>query len=126
MNQDYEMQEAIRHHNYILSLDRAPLAERKEAQANFLNLIADPSHTATLTEYLLNGDYGKGPYDICKRIAPNKRMNRAAAIAQLLAAYECRCSARNTIAAWKQLTPAEQKTVNAAILAVIESKLAED
>jgi hypothetical protein len=122
-NQQYELSEAIIHSRYTQSIDRAPLAERKESQADALNLMRDPETLTRLTGYMLDGNYGYHPHKIAREIAENVRMNRTAALTALVCLYECRTPNANTRAAWHQLTASEQTAANAAVMTAITEYL---
>mgnify|MGYP001370440704 FL=1 len=122
-NQQYEQNEAILHSRYVQSIERAPLAERKEAQADALQLMRDPETLTRLTRYMLAGNHGYRPHIIAREIAENKRMNRTAALTALVCLYETRTPNANTRAAWHQLTSDEQTAANAAVMTAITDYL---
>jgi hypothetical protein len=72
------MNEAFRREQEI---ERAPLSERKEAQAGFLEAMrGDPALVAERISWLLDGNYGHGEMMRARRVVENPRMNRRAAL----------------------------------------------
>ncbi len=113
-----EMQElrAQMHRNTL-----APLADRREAQAEAAALMRAPARVSRNLEWVLAGNYGYGAQVEAQRIACRRRGNREAAAMQLLAALDCFCPQRECIAAWKGLTEPEQSALAAAVLAVLDA-----
>lgn len=110
-------QEAARREQEI---DRAPLSDRKEAQASFLeDMRTDPATVAERIGWLIAGNYGYGEMQLAKRIVASPRMNRESALTQLTAVYEWQCPRRMAVDAWKKLTPAQKSALSATIAVVI-------
>jgi len=101
-------------------INAEPLNERKECQAAFLDAMAtDPALIAERIGWLIDGNYGYGPMLLAKRIVASPRVNRVAALSQLICVFEWRCPRTMGIAAWKKLTKAQQRALDAAIETVI-------
>jgi macrodomain Ter protein organizer (MatP/YcbG family) len=101
-------------------INREPLQDRKEYQANFLDSMAnEPNTVAERVGWLINGSYGYGQMLLAKQIVASPRMNRVAALCQMTGVFEWRCPAAMGVAAWKKLTKTQQRTLNDAIEAVI-------
>ena len=113
----YEANECRRHCAFIREIEAAPLAERKEAQADWSDAIThNPGMIAEQVGWLLHGSYGFWPAKLAARIKANARCNQAAQIACLLDAEDHSCPPEMAQAAFKALTPAAQKSLNTAIL----------
>ncbi len=110
------LQEAYRAEQEV---EKAPLSDRKEAQAEFLEALKDPALIAERIGWIIDGSYGYGQMVKAKRVVASPRMNREAALVHLVAVYEWRCPARMSVDAWKKLTPAEKKMLSKAVQIVI-------
>ena len=102
--------------------DTLSLEDRKAYQADTLELMREPHIVARNLEFIENGDYGFGAQVRYREIVANKRCNREAQVMQLLAALDCNCSQAHCIAAWKQLSPDEQKCLSTMIRGVWEEQ----
>jgi hypothetical protein len=103
----YEIQELTRANREEQQINRAPLSERKEAQADFLKDVREaPDHFADMTRFLLSGDFGHGQMLQAHNVTP--RMNRVAYWTQLTALWNYRCPRVMAIAAWKKLSAKEK------------------
>ena len=117
---DYERDEDRQHFNHMQEVEKAPLAERKEAEKDTMDHLKDPESFAQRAEWLHQGNYGHGAMRAAHRILAAPRMNREAALTQLTAAYEHRSPGRHTVAAWKKLSPEEQKNLSTHMQGVIK------
>ena len=105
----------------LKDVESAPLADRKEAQADWIDaMINCPETVSERVSWLIDGNYGAGSYSRALQIVQNKRMNRVAALAQMIAALEWRCSNVFARSAWNKLTAEQQNKVNGLIMAEIE------
>jgi len=118
-NEEYETQMAREAHNRTMEIERAPLADRKTARADWLDAMRNPSLVAERIEWLLSGDYGYGQMVQARNVIAHPRMNREAALCQLVARYEWRCPARFAAEAWHQLTKDEQTSLTIAVTNVV-------
>lgn len=101
----------------LAEIKSAPLQDRKQAQLEWIKaMIETPDTVAERVGWIINGSYGYGACMAAKQIVDNPRMNRVAALGQLVAALEWQCPDDMARKAWTRLTPAEQERVNAAIL----------
>ena len=101
-------------------IERAPLRDRREAQAAFLEAMAsDPAVVAERIAWLIDGNYGYGQMQMARQVVASPRMNREAALTQLVAVYEWQCPRRMAVDAWKKLTSAQKKALSAAIEVVV-------
>lgn len=117
----YDQRERADFNNSLRALDRAPLAERKEACAEFLDAMrTSPGTVAERIEWVIAGNYGRGAYDVAREVVANKRMNREAWLTQVVGALEWQCPQVMGIAAWKKLTPGEKKKLSAAVKKAIK------
>jgi len=103
-------------------IERAPLADRREAQADFLAAMAsDPATVAERISWIIEGNYGHGQMLMARQVVASPRMNREAALTQLVAVFEWQCPRRMAVEAWKKLTPAQKKALAAAVDVVVRN-----
>ncbi len=70
----------------------APLADRKEARDAFFEAMRDePRRIGEQVSWLFNGSYGQGVQLLALRILHSPRMNRVAALTQMVGLYNWRC-----------------------------------
>jgi hypothetical protein len=101
--------------------ENAPLAVRKQAADDYAHLLCNPAALAEGLRWLRSGDYGAAEKAAADEILANPRLNRPAALGQLLAGVECQCPGRGAAAAYKKLTAAEKATADAVFAAFIEN-----
>lgn len=107
-------------HQQVEACKRAPLAERKENAAHFLEVMREqPSLIAERIEWLIAGNYGYGQMLNAKRTLAS-RGNKEAQLNVQIACCEWSVPADLAIAAWKKLSAAEKKKLDAAIKKVIK------
>lgn len=124
---EYERNELAEANQKLREVDRAPLAERKEAAAEFLVAMRDhPAMVAERIGWLLDGSYGYGAGLMAKRVLGSPRMNRPAALTHMIAAFEWSTPGVMAIAGWKKLTKAQQAALDKAVLATIKSAESEE
>lgn len=123
---EYEDREARLYFKQLEAIEQAPLSERKEGQASFFDALQDPAHIAERVSWLFNGSYGWHSYKISRQIAANKRMNRVAALSQMVAALDHNCPVVFARQAYLKLRPDQQEAVNQAVQSEIEEFLAEE
>ncbi len=117
---EYERNELREAHRRLDEVEKAPLAERKEAAAEFLEAMRDdPGLVAERIDWLLKGNYGYGPMKKAKQIVGSPRMNRPAALTHMIAAFEWSTPNAMAISGWKKLTKQQQAALDKAVLAVI-------
>lgn len=119
---EYENRSLHEANRHLTQIESAPLSERKEAQAEFLEVIKnDPALLAERLSWLIDGNYGYGEMMKAKQIIASPRVNREAALTQLVAAYEWQCPPAMAVAAWKKLDATEKRMLSSAIEVVIEA-----
>ncbi|MDQ3300608.1 MAG: hypothetical protein M3619_28845 [Myxococcota bacterium] len=124
---EYERRELADAHKKIDDLRRSPLADRKEAQAEFLKAMReDPELVAERIGWLLNGSYGYGSMQLAKRVLGSPRMNRSAALTQMVGAFEWQSPEDMTRAAWKKLSASEKAALERAVQGEITSAQSEE
>lgn len=108
------------------ALDRAPLAERKEACAELTDAMANrPAIVAERLDWLLAGHYGRGEYERAwMALGAGGRSNREANLMQLVAMYEWSCPSAMTRKAWKDLTTAQKGALSSALVEVMARHIA--
>ena len=118
----YDLNERIRFNKQLTEVERAPLAERKEAAAAWLeSLTTSPEWVAEKIGWLLDGSYGYGAYQAARDVITHKRMNRRAWLGQTIAALEWQCPNNYARAAWNKLSSEQQAALNAMIDREIEA-----
>lgn len=123
---EYETNERMRAFRDEQYIEKAPLTDRKEGQANFYHAMStDPAVVAERISWLIAGNYGYGQMQMAKQVVGSPRMNREAALTQLVAVFEWQCPRRMAIDAWKKLTGPQKKALSAAIAVVINNVDAE-
>jgi len=103
----------------VTKVERAPLADRKEAQREFAEALKAPDLIAERLGWLIDGNYGYGEMMRAKQVLKSPRMNREAALVQMVACYEWLCPQRGAMEAWKKLTAPEKKMLSRAVEIVI-------
>ena len=117
----YEMNELRQFHKQLEYVEKAPLSERKEACREFHEaMVKYPELVGERIGWLLDGNYGFGSYQAAHRIVKSPRMNRVAALTQIIAALEWQCPNAMARAAWKKLSKAEQAHLDKVIRHEIE------
>ena len=117
----YDMRSRKEAYAHETEINSASLAERKEAQANWLDAMQNrPEVIADRLEWLLHGNYGRGEMMQARDIVMSPRMNRVAALSQRVALWEWLTPGQMAIAAWKKLTPAQQESLALKITRVIK------
>lgn len=119
---EYERRELADAHRTLDDLRRHPLSDRREAQADFLEALRDhPEIVSERIGWLLNGSYGYGPMQLAKRVLASPRMNRSAALTQMIGAYEWQCPEEMSRTAWKKLSATEQAALERSVQLAITS-----
>ena len=119
---DYERRELTEARNKLTELRRAPLADRKEAQAEFFKAMReDPELVAERLGWLIGGNYGYGAMLMAKQALGSPRMNRSAALTQLVGAFEWMTPEDMVRAAWKKLSASEKAALESAVQGAIAS-----
>ena len=116
---EYEANEAKEAYRRTLEIERAPIADRKAARDDWFTAMKDPSIVAERLEWLIDGNYGYGQMMEAKGILSRPRMNREAALCQLIARYEWLCPARFAAEAWNALDQSQKAALSAAVAKVI-------
>lgn len=124
---EYERRELADASQRIHEVERAPLADRKEAAAEFLAAMRDdPELVAERVGWLLDGNYGYGQMLMAKRVLKSPRMNRSAALTHMVAAFEWQTPNAMARDGWKKLTKAQQAALEKAVQATIRSAESEE
>jgi len=111
--EQYELKKAIAQESQV---EKAPLADRKAAAAEFFESMRDtPQTVGERVEWLLAGNYGKGSHMRAQQVLKSPRMNRRAALTQMVGIYEWQSPGVMSRAAWKKLTKPQQKALDAAV-----------
>ena len=117
---EYERHERRDAQRRLDEVEKAPLAERKESAANFFDAMRDhPELVAERVGWLLDGSYGYGQKLMARAVLGSPRMNRSAALTQMIAAFEWSSPSAMTRAAWKKLTKGQQAALEKAVQATI-------
>ncbi len=118
-NYDYQQYTA-----QMKAVESAPLNDRKEARAEWLEALQNsPELIAERVDWLIDGSYGYVSYYRAKEIIHNTRMNRTAALGQMIAALEWQCPNAFARGSWNKLTEVQKDAVTTAINDVITAAL---
>lgn len=118
--QDYETREIRRANEQMAAPSHAPLQDRQEARQAYADAMAmTPEIVAERIEWLLIGNYGFGSYIIANDVLSRKRMNRAAALGQMIAALEWGCPVVFARQAYVGLSRGEQSHLDELVAAAI-------
>ena len=124
---EYERREFNEANQKLREVEKAPLADRKEAAAEFLAAMRDhPQLVAERIGWLLDGNYGYGSMQMAKRILGSPRMNRSAALTHMIGAFEWSTPSAMAIAGWKKLTKSQQAALERAVQSAIRDAESED
>jgi len=124
---EYERRELARAHKKLGEIQRAPLADRKEAQASFLKAMrSTPELVGERIGWLFDGNYGMGSMMLARRVLASPRMNRAAALTQMIGAFEWQSPEVMSREAWKTLTAREKGCLDSAVQEAITTVLGEE
>lgn len=123
---EYERRELTEANQSLRAVENAPLADRKEAAATFFEAMRDqPEIVGERVGWLLDGNYGYGQMLMAKRVLSSPRMNRAAALTHMVAAFEWSTPNAMARAGWKKLTASQQAALDRAVLKAIREAEAE-
>ena len=111
---DYEEREAREFRRQLRDAETNP-SRRVDCGHFREQMAADPALIAERIGWLLSGSYGWGAMQAAKRVLASPRTNRVAWLVQTVGAIEWRCPQRSVIAAWKKLSPAEKRALDAAV-----------
>lgn len=124
-NAQYEAREISQYYRDAARTDAQQWtnAERAEQRAEYADFLRDATWINERVSWLFAGTFGKGAQLVAQEIrSASKRRNKAAAIGNMMAHLEQHLTPTHAAKAWKTLTPDEQATANAAIIAaMIES-----
>lgn len=108
----------------VRRIESATLEDRKEGFSEWLDALQnDPDIVIERIEWLIDGNYGFGSYELAREVIGNKRMNRSAWLGQTIAALEWQCPNDYARKAWNKLTAEQQENITSRINAVVESAL---
>jgi hypothetical protein len=123
---EYERREMQEAQAKLTEVRKAPLADRKEAAKDFFEAMRDnPQIVGERVSWLLDGNYGYGSMLLAKRVLGAPRSNRAAAITQMVGAFEWQSPEEMSRAAWKKLTASQQVALDRAVQKAIRDAEAE-
>jgi hypothetical protein len=118
---EYEEREIREARHHLDEVKKASLADRKEAQAAFLAAMQHhPRRVGERVSWLLDGNYGYGSMILAKQILHSPRMNRVAALTQMIGAFEWQSPEEMTRQAWKRLSAGEKHELARAVEHAIE------
>lgn len=117
---EYDNQSLAEATQHEREIERAPLADRKEAQQSFFEAMRDsPENVGERLSWLLAGNYGRGAMMRAQQVVKSPRMNRRAALCLMTGVFEWMCPSRMGADAWKKLTPAQKQVLDQALDIVI-------
>lgn len=100
---------------------QAPLADRREARANYAEMLANPALLTERIGWIFEGNYGEIEMILAKEIINNKKCNRAARLSVMIAGLECFCPDREAQGVYKALDQAQRGAVDAALAALLSA-----
>jgi hypothetical protein len=122
---EYETRELRSLAAQLAACVNAPLADRKEAQAEWRKaLVEAPDMIAERVGWLIEGCYGFGAY-LRAQESLKSRGNRPAQLALLLAPLDFQCPQAMARAAFASITEEQQERVTALIALEIEARIAQ-
>ena len=122
----FESDEVGRYLAEARARERAPLADRKDAQREFFDAMKNhPDVVGERVGWLLNGSYGQGAGLKASQILESPRMNRQAALTILVGDAEWMTPAAMAVAAWKKLTPSQKAALAREVEQAIRAREAE-
>ena len=114
----------IEFNRQIGAVEKAPLDDRREAGKEWAQALKDtPEIVIERIEWLLEGNYGWGSYEVARETVTHKRMNRAAWLGVTIAALEWQCPNDRARAGWNKLDKAAQNAITDKINAAIAQYL---
>lgn len=126
-NYQYEERERREAHNRIEEVRKAPLEERRENTDAFFKAMRDnPDLVGERVGWLLNGSYGYGSMKMAEQILNSPRMNRVAALTQMVGVFEWLAPEEMTRQAWKRLSGEEKAALKDAVEEAIDDAEDED
>ncbi len=111
---NYEATERNAFNAQIKAVELSPLdVNMKDAAAEF-DTICRTDHDLLIQriQWLIDGCYGKGSYDVAREVIQNKRMNRHAWLFQTIAALEFGVKSSKARSIWNALGRDTQDTIN--------------
>ena len=118
----YAQNEKLLTNRRLNDLSHEPLHVRQANRKEYAKDLRDTRLVVQRIKWMLDGNYGFGAYLICQDIMKNYRMNRIAALSQMIGGLEWQCSALEARKAYLSLDAAAQDRINAAIQAVIDER----
>ena len=118
----YAQNEKLQINRRLNELSHEPLHVRQANRKEYAKDLHDTRLVVQRIEWMLDGCYGQGAYLICQDIMSRPRMNRVAALSQMIGGLEWQCSALEARKAYLSLDSAAQDRINAAIQAVIDER----
>jgi hypothetical protein len=120
-NAEYARRELTSAQKQLQDVRRAPLSDRNEAKESFFDTLRNnPSLVGERISWLFDGNYGYGPMLLAKQSLASKRSNRAAALTQMIGAFEWQVPEEMTRDAWKKLSAREQMLLERVVRKVID------
>lgn len=123
---EYEENERRIFNRDMREAESGSVAERRESCMEAFEIMRDdPDRVAERVSWLLDGTMGYGAMQAARRIASNPRMNRVAALTQIVGALEYKCPQPMFIRAWKKLSTEQKARLNRAVERELREHLAQ-
>jgi len=118
---EYTHQEVRRTHLQIARASHQPLADRQAARAAYADALASRVGDITRAlDFIVNGDYGRGPQALAIEILQaGPRRNKAAALSALVAGLDFQCPALFARQAYLSLDEDQRDRVDSAFAEAI-------
>ena len=119
---EYDQHEVRMTQRKLDALDKQPLADRKEARREFKAAMAsNPNLVANRIDWMLDGNYGRGPYVMARQVmGMTSRANKAAMLTQMIAGLDWSCPDRFARTAYKKLTQEQQDLLTSKVQTIID------
>lgn len=115
----YEARERFEFVKQSGAVNKAPLADRREAQTEFRYALTNPELIGERVHWLIMGNCGYGSYIVTREVLLNPRINREAWLCRTIAVLEWQCPQDRASDEFMALSPEDQERVTAQIKSAI-------
>src|SRR4029077_11687141 len=117
---EYGRRELVAAHRILEEVRRMSLPDRKESQASFFEVMrGEPELVAERIGWRVDGNSGYGAMLLAKQVLASPRMNRSAALTQMIGSFEWSSPEDLSRAAWKKLSAGEKARLEREVQRVI-------
>lgn len=116
--------EAKRLYDQLASFNAMPLSDRQAARKYAIEHMKTPDMISRNIGWLFDGSYGAGAYyHAWRMLSLGNGFNKVSGICQLTVALDTNCPVDWVRQAWHELTSAEQKALDNAVISAIETAI---